>query len=197
MIIDPVTRTFNGHALVSMKSPHQATWVMKDLNEMLFVVSTGPRPLQASVAMAGMRILLLKCRVFPFGSNQGMLVVVSMTIVCTVCTVHIICYALVEGSVIYISSACIIGGPFGAMGTLENAMRVVCGDMRNRTKVATLLLINKAPQNQAQAVAHTLRRLLLQHQEQRVELKNKVNFSLNQKRWQLTIDKFLEFLPLH
>lgn len=89
-----------------------------------------------------------------------------------------------------LNGACIIGGPFGAMGTLENAKRVVCGDLRNRTKVAPLLLINKAPQNQAQAVAHTLRRLLLQHQEQRVGLRNKVNFSSNQKRRQLTIDKF-------
>ena len=77
------------------------------------------------------------------------------------------------------------------MGTLENAMRVVCGDMGNRTKVAPLLLINKAPQDQAQAVAHTLRCLLLQHQEQRVGLKNKVNFSSSQKRRRLTIDKFL------
>ena len=53
MIIDPVTRTFNGHAIVNMKSADQATWVMKDLNDMLFVVSSGPRPIQASTAMAG------------------------------------------------------------------------------------------------------------------------------------------------
>lgn len=53
MISDPVTRMCNGHATVKMISAHQATWVMKDLNDMLFVVSTGPRPLQASVAMAG------------------------------------------------------------------------------------------------------------------------------------------------
>ena len=58
LIIDPVTRTFNGHAVVNMKSADQATWVMKDLNDMLFVVSTGPRPIQASMAMAGMGCLL-------------------------------------------------------------------------------------------------------------------------------------------
>lgn len=58
MIIDPVTQTFNGHAIVNMVSADQATWVMKDLNDMLFVVNTGPRPLQASVAMAGKRPLV-------------------------------------------------------------------------------------------------------------------------------------------
>ena len=58
LIIDPVTRTLNGHAVVNMKSADQATWVMKDLNDMLFVVSTGPRPIQASMAMAGMGCLL-------------------------------------------------------------------------------------------------------------------------------------------
>ena len=58
LITDPVTRTFNGHAVVNMKSADQATWVVKDLNDMLFVVSTGPRPIQASMAMAGMDCLL-------------------------------------------------------------------------------------------------------------------------------------------
>lgn len=57
MIIDPVTQTFNGHAIVSMVSASQAIWVMKDLSDMLFVVNTGPRPLQASVAMAGQTLL--------------------------------------------------------------------------------------------------------------------------------------------
>lgn len=58
MVTDPVTRVFNGHAVVNMKSSDQATWVMKDLNDMLFVVSTGPRPIQASMAMAGVCCLL-------------------------------------------------------------------------------------------------------------------------------------------
>ena len=57
MMIDPVTQTFDGHAVVNMVSASQATWVMKDLNDMLFVVNAGPRPLQASVAMAGRTLL--------------------------------------------------------------------------------------------------------------------------------------------
>lgn len=53
LIKDPVSQTFNGHVVVKMKSSAQASWVMKDLNDMLFFVSTGPRPLQASLALAG------------------------------------------------------------------------------------------------------------------------------------------------
>lgn len=59
LIIDPVTKAFNGHAVVEMKSADQAHWVMSDLNDMLFAVSTGPRPLQASVAIAGSFLALL------------------------------------------------------------------------------------------------------------------------------------------
>ena len=44
-----------------MKSADQATWVMNDLNDMLFVVSSGPRPVQASMAMAGMGCFPGKC----------------------------------------------------------------------------------------------------------------------------------------
>ena len=53
LIIDPVSEAYVGHAVVKMHSSDQAEWVMKDLNEMLFVVSTGPRPLQASLAITG------------------------------------------------------------------------------------------------------------------------------------------------
>lgn len=53
MLKDPVTQCYNGHALVKMQSHKQAEWVVTDLNEMIFTVSMGPRPLQASVAQAG------------------------------------------------------------------------------------------------------------------------------------------------
>ncbi|DBA76057.1 TPA: hypothetical protein ACH3X1_009804 [Trebouxia sp. C0004] len=38
---------------MKMQSHKQAEWVASDLNEMIFTVSMGPRPLQASVAQAG------------------------------------------------------------------------------------------------------------------------------------------------
>ena len=60
LIKDAVSQTFNGHVVVKMKSSDQASWVMKDLNDMLFVVSTGPRPLQASLAIAGKSHLVLE-----------------------------------------------------------------------------------------------------------------------------------------
>ena len=54
LLLDPVTKLFNGHAVIKMKSAQQASWGMEDLNQMLFAVNAGPRPLQASVAMAGL-----------------------------------------------------------------------------------------------------------------------------------------------
>ncbi len=53
MLKDPVTQCYTGHALVKMQSHKQAEYVVSDLNEMIFTVSMGPRPLQASVAQAG------------------------------------------------------------------------------------------------------------------------------------------------
>jgi len=53
MLKNPVTQCYTGHALVKMQSHKQAEWVVSDLNEMIFTVSMGPRPLQASVAQAG------------------------------------------------------------------------------------------------------------------------------------------------
>ena len=53
MLKNPVTQCYTGHAVVKMQSHKQAEWVASDLNEMIFTVSMGPRPLQASVAQAG------------------------------------------------------------------------------------------------------------------------------------------------
>jgi len=53
MLKDPVTQCYTGHALVKMQSHKQAEHVVSDLNEMIFTVSMGPRPLQASVTQAG------------------------------------------------------------------------------------------------------------------------------------------------
>jgi len=53
MLKDPVTQRYTGHALVKMQSHKQAKWVVSDLNEMIFTVGMGPRPLQASVAQSG------------------------------------------------------------------------------------------------------------------------------------------------
>ncbi|DBB15125.1 TPA: hypothetical protein ACH3X3_004134 [Trebouxia sp. C0006] len=53
MLKDPVTQRYTGHALVKMQSHKQAEWVVSDLNEMIFTVGMGPRPLQASVAQSG------------------------------------------------------------------------------------------------------------------------------------------------
>ncbi len=53
MLKSPVTQCYTGHALVKMQSHKQAEWVVSDVNEMIFTVSMGPRPLQASVAQAG------------------------------------------------------------------------------------------------------------------------------------------------
>lgn len=61
------------------------------------------------------------------------------------------------------------------MGTLENAMRSTFGDLHHAQEVAPQLLINEVPKDKAQVVAHTLRHLLLQHQEQRAWLKTTVS----------------------
>ena len=62
------------------------------------------------------------------------------------------------------------------MGTLENAKRVVLGNLCNGAKVvAPQLLINEEPKDKAQVVAHTLRHLLLQHSEERTWLNKKVS----------------------
>lgn len=53
MLKDPVTERYTGHALVRMQSIQQAEWVRSDLNEMIFTLGMGPRPLQASVAQPG------------------------------------------------------------------------------------------------------------------------------------------------
>ena len=53
MLKDPVTKKYSGHALVDMMSPEQAQWVMSDLNDMMFAMSVGPHPVQASVARQG------------------------------------------------------------------------------------------------------------------------------------------------
>lgn len=50
---DPVTKMYNGQALVQMESAQQAGWVKDDLNDMVFSMGYGPRPLEASVAQAG------------------------------------------------------------------------------------------------------------------------------------------------
>lgn len=71
----------------------------------------------------------------------------------------------------------LIGGPSGAMGTLEDAMLSLFGDWVNKTIVTPELLVNKVPEDKAQSFAHTLRHLLLQHQEQRLCLKRKVKFA--------------------
>ena len=71
------------------------------------------------------------------------------------------------------------GGPFGAMGTLENAKAAVFGNLCNNAKVASELIINEEPKDKAQVVAHTLRHILLQHSEQRAWLNNQVTCQQN------------------
>lgn len=53
MLRDPVTGHYNGQALVQMQSAEQACWVKNDLNDMIFSMGYGPRPLEASVAKSG------------------------------------------------------------------------------------------------------------------------------------------------
>ena len=91
------------------------------------------------------------------------------------------------------------GGPFGAMGTLENAKRAVSGNLCNTTKVASKLIINEEPRDEAQVVAHTLRHLLLQHLEQRAWLNNKV-IPIKSKDEDFIVDRHQQacrhFIPL-
>ena len=60
------------------------------------------------------------------------------------------------------------------MGTLEHALAACFGD-QNREQSTPQLLIIEEPSNGAQAVAHTLRQLLLQHMDQRICLKKQVS----------------------
>ena len=53
LLKDPVTQRHTGQALVTMKSAAQACWVKDDLNDMIFSLGFGPRPLEASVAKPG------------------------------------------------------------------------------------------------------------------------------------------------
>lgn len=53
LIRDTVTNQSKGHALVTVLSPEHAASLAKDMNEMVFMYSGGPRPLEASVAIPG------------------------------------------------------------------------------------------------------------------------------------------------
>ena len=53
LLKDPVTQLYTGQALVTMKSAAQACWVKDDLNDMIFCLGYGPRPLEAAVAKSG------------------------------------------------------------------------------------------------------------------------------------------------
>lgn len=73
-----------------------------------------------------------------------------------------------------------IGGPPGSMGTLEDAMLSIFGDCIKKTTGTGELTINNMPGDKAQTFAHTLRHLLLQHQEQRLCLNRKVKSARDQ-----------------
>lgn len=53
LIKDAATNQPTGHALVALSSPEHASFLAKDMSEMIFMYAGAPRPLEAKVAIPG------------------------------------------------------------------------------------------------------------------------------------------------
>ena len=53
LIKDAATNQPTGHALVALSSPEHASFLARDMSEMVFMYAGAPRPLEAKVAIPG------------------------------------------------------------------------------------------------------------------------------------------------